>query len=62
MAGRELLAQAPRRLLEETDLPMKTVAFRSGFNSAARMRMIFARLLDTTPMLYRDRMSKQGNI
>ena len=41
---------------------MKTVAFRSGFNSAARMRMIFARRLDTTPMLYRDRMSKQGNI
>lgn len=51
-----------RRLLEETDLPMKTVAFRSGFNSAARMRMIFARRLDTTPMLYRDRMTKQGTI
>lgn len=51
-----------RRLLEETDLPMKTVAFRSGFNSATQMRMIFSRQLDTTPMLYRHRMSKQGNV
>src|SRR5471032_2062780 len=27
-----------RKLLEESDLPMKTVAFRSGFHSAAQMR------------------------
>ena len=51
-----------RRLLEETDLPMKTVAYRSGFNSATQMRMIFSRQLDTTPMLYRNRMSRQGNV
>ncbi|NGZ83141.1 GlxA family transcriptional regulator [Duganella aceris] len=44
-----------RKLLEETDLPMKTVAYRSGFHSATQMRMIFTRQLDTTPMRYRER-------
>ena len=44
-----------RKLLEETDLPMKTVAFRNGFHSATQMRMIFSRLLNTTPQLYRER-------
>jgi transcriptional regulator GlxA family with amidase domain len=44
-----------RKLLEDTDLPMKTVAYRSGFHSATQMRMIFTRQLDTTPMRYRER-------
>ncbi|WP_373997124.1 GlxA family transcriptional regulator [Duganella vulcania] len=44
-----------RKLLEETDVPLKTVAFRCGFGSAARMRMIFSRQLGTTPRLYRER-------
>ena len=44
-----------RKLLEETDLPLKTVASRCGFHSANHMRMIFARRLDTTPKLYRQR-------
>lgn len=44
-----------RKLLEETDVPLKTVAFRSGFNNATQMRMIFARQLSTTPKLYRAR-------
>jgi transcriptional regulator GlxA family with amidase domain len=46
-----------RRLLEETNLPMKTVAYRSGFNSAPQMRMIFSRQLNTTPKLYRERLT-----
>lgn len=44
-----------RKLLEETDVPLKTVAFRCGFHNATRMRMIFARQLQTTPKQYRAR-------
>jgi transcriptional regulator GlxA family with amidase domain len=44
-----------RKLLEETDVPLKTVAFRSGFHNATQMRMIFSRQLSTTPKLYRER-------
>jgi transcriptional regulator GlxA family with amidase domain len=44
-----------RKLLEETKLPMKTVAFRSGFQSVTHMRMTFARRIQTTPARYRER-------
>lgn len=44
-----------RKLLEETDLPLKTVAFRCGFHTATQMRMIFSRRLSTTPKLYREK-------
>lgn len=44
-----------RKLLEETDVPLKTVAFRCGFRNATQMRMIFSRQLSTTPKLYRER-------
>ena len=44
-----------RKLLEETDVPLKTVAFRCGFHSATHMRMIFTRRLDTSPKQYRQR-------
>ena len=44
-----------RKLLEETDLPLKTVAFRCGFRNANHMRVIFTRRLDTTPRAYRQR-------
>jgi transcriptional regulator GlxA family with amidase domain len=43
-----------RKLLQETDLPMKTVAFRSGFHSVAQMRMTFSRQMSMTPALYRE--------
>ncbi len=44
-----------RKLLEETDVPLKTVAFRCGFHNATHMRMIFSRQLDITPKRYRER-------
>ena len=44
-----------RKLLEETDLPLKTVAFRCGFRSASHMRVNFARRTGTTPREYRLR-------
>ncbi len=41
------------RLLESTDLPMKTVAFRSGFGSTRHMRQMFDKRLGLTPVQYR---------
>lgn len=48
-----------RRLLEETDLPLKTVAFRCGFHNSNQMRSIYSRRLDTTPREYRQRFRRQ---
>jgi AraC family transcriptional regulator, transcriptional activator FtrA len=42
-----------RRLLEETDLPIETVAWRSGFGTAASLRDHFRRATATTPTAYR---------
>jgi AraC family transcriptional activator FtrA len=42
-----------RRLLETTDLPVETVAHRSGFHSAAAMRIHFTRATATRPTAYR---------
>lgn len=44
-----------RQLLEASDAPLKTVAFKCGFHSATHMRTIFARRLNVTPMQYRQR-------
>jgi transcriptional regulator GlxA family with amidase domain len=51
-----LLAQRvleARRLLEESDLPIDEVAWRSGFGTAASLREHFRRLTSTTPTAYR---------
>ena len=48
-----------RKLLEETDLPLKTVAFRCGFRNSNQMRFIYSRRLDTTPREYRERFRRQ---
>jgi transcriptional regulator GlxA family with amidase domain len=50
-----------RRLLEETDLPLKTVAFRCGFHSGNQMRAIYARRLDITPREYREHFRLQDS-
>jgi AraC family transcriptional activator FtrA len=42
-----------RRLLEDTDLGVDTIAERTGFGSAANLRHHFARRLSTTPQAYR---------
>jgi len=49
-AQRVLLA---RRLLEETDLGVETIAARAGFGEAAALRHHFARRLGATPQRYR---------
>lgn len=45
---------AAKRLLEERNMPMKTVAFNCGFHNAAHMRMVFQRRLNVTPRQYRQ--------
>jgi transcriptional regulator GlxA family with amidase domain len=42
-----------RELLETSDLPLKTVAFRSGFGSVRHMRFLFDDRLGLTPSQYR---------
>lgn len=42
-----------RRLLEESDLPIDAVAWRSGFGTAASLRDHFRRATATTPTAYR---------
>lgn len=45
--------QEARRLLEETDLPIDAIAWRSGFGTAASLRDHFRRITATTPTAYR---------
>lgn len=42
-----------RNLLETSDIPLKTVAYRSGFGSVRQMRVLFSDKLGLTPMQYR---------
>jgi transcriptional regulator GlxA family with amidase domain len=53
---RTTLAQ---RLLESTDLPVETVAHRSGFGSAVTLRAHFQRSLGTSPRDYRTTFSRE---
>lgn len=46
-----------RRMLEGTDLPLKTVATRCGFGSARYMRKVFCERIGVTPNQYRQQFS-----
>ncbi|KPA87628.1 MULTISPECIES: GlxA family transcriptional regulator [Pseudomonas] len=46
-----------RSLLESTDLPLKTVAYKSGFGSVRHMRFLFGEKLGLTPIQYREQFS-----
>ncbi|WP_085656938.1 GlxA family transcriptional regulator [Pseudomonas sp. B11(2017)] len=46
-----------RNLLETSDLPLKTVAFKSGFGSVRHMRFLFGEKLGLTPLQYREQFS-----
>ena len=46
-----------RSLLETSDLPLKTVAFKSGFGSVRHMRFLFGEKLGLTPSQYREQFS-----
>jgi AraC-like DNA-binding protein len=47
-----------KRLLTETELPVKTVAHLAGFNSTERMRVLFVEREGTSPTSYRKRGTK----
>ena len=49
-----------KALLLDTDLPMKTVAFRSGFSSDEQMRKVFRRRFSLSPRDYRARFKTAG--
>lgn len=44
-----------RRLLSESELPLKSIAFKCGFATADQMRVGFRKHLSVTPKEYRDR-------
>jgi transcriptional regulator GlxA family with amidase domain len=45
--------QLAQRLLEMSDLPMDSVAEKSGFSTAANLRKHFSRTVHTSPQAYR---------
>ncbi|WP_087049778.1 GlxA family transcriptional regulator [Caballeronia ptereochthonis] len=47
--------EAARRMLEEGDLPAKTIAANSGFKTYEAMRKAFQHTLGITPLTYRER-------
>jgi transcriptional regulator GlxA family with amidase domain len=56
-AVERLRAEAARRMLSETRLPIKRISQRCGFGSEETMRRTFLRLLSATPQDYRARFS-----
>lgn len=51
---------AARHLLEGSTLALKTIAWRCGFGSASRMRLIFSQRLGLTPTQYREQFHSPG--
>ncbi|UYF99519.1 GlxA family transcriptional regulator [Halomonas sp. GD1P12] len=51
----EARCERAKTLLLDTDLPMKSIAWRTGFSSDERMRKVFARRYALTPTAYRAR-------
>ena len=47
--------EAARRFLEESQLPVKKIAFRTGFSSEDVLRRPFLKLVGVTPSEYRKR-------
>ena len=51
----KIRVEAVRRILEETDMPIKRIAAECGFGPEERLRRAFARQVGTTPAEYRAR-------
>ncbi len=51
----KIRVEAVRRILEETDMPIKRIASACGFGQEERLRRAFARQVGTTPGEYRQR-------
>jgi transcriptional regulator GlxA family with amidase domain len=57
---RRLRVDEARRLLEETDLPLKDVTARTGLGDASTMWRAFTQHLGVTPAAYRQRFAAAG--
>ncbi|MGF6726656.1 transcriptional regulator GlxA family with amidase domain [Paraburkholderia sp. GAS41] len=57
----QVRVDSARKLLEDTDAPLKTVAFKCGFRSATHMRTTFSRRLEVTPKQYRQRFRSEAD-
>jgi transcriptional regulator GlxA family with amidase domain len=54
------LSQA-RRLLEDTDLPVKNIARQAGFSSTERMRVLFVERVGMSPTEYRRHIGEMAS-
>lgn len=54
--------EAASRALEETDLPLKSIAARAGYRNEQSLRRAFQRQLGISPIEYRERFSARGDI
>jgi transcriptional regulator GlxA family with amidase domain len=52
--------EAACRALEETDLPLKSIAAKTGYTEEQNLRRVFQRLLGGSPNQYRQRFSEHG--
>ena len=52
---RRVRVDEARRLLEETDLPIKDISARTGLGDVSTMWRLFVQLLGVTPTEYRGR-------
>jgi transcriptional regulator GlxA family with amidase domain len=57
---RRLRLDEARRLLEQTPLPLKDVAARTGLGDASTLWRLFTRHLGVPPAVYRDRFARQA--
>jgi len=54
--------EAARRAIEETGLPLKSIAAATGLGAAQTLRRVFLRRLGVSPDEYRDRFSRQAGL
>ncbi len=54
--------EAACRALEETDLPLKSIAAKTGYAEEQNLRRVFQRLLGVSPTQYRQRFSEHADV
>lgn len=54
--------EAARRVLEETDLPLKVIAVQSGYGDEQKLRRAFQRQLGTNPAMHRSHFSGHAEV
>jgi len=53
--------QLAQRLLETSDMPVDSIAQKTGFSTAANLRKHFVRLVRTSPQAYRHSFRASGS-